>query len=586
MKSLSRIFFLIALIVLIAGATATADARENKGLISGNVSDFFGSPVQDALVRVIQFIDGFENFISVRSDEHGFFRTPALAAGVYSLNISHHDFGAVATTQFVVDDSHSVSLEIALQKFADSLTRENDPRNQGFRQVLRGASDRRLIFHVTPMPGAVENKPDPFIHGGVMSIASGTPQGESYFLRPQASQSGISSNFAFTEPLNSTSRIIMSGQVDSGEGSFWRFRNTYSYRPDRNHDYSISVGYGRMTGNYLLPDSISSSTNFRPMADGLETFAFGTEGETRLFNYLSIRYGVDYSRLYYDSDKSFFSPSLRILFAPAEDWNLEAFITSKPQSENSSVILPNGETLNLAEPTFITISGNNVNMSQVRHSEAVVRKIFAPETSVEFAVYQDYISGPGIPMLVTTVTPSDRRSSIIEANGENSSQKGLRFMAKHRIFEYLTGSVAYIYGESKEIAHDAQLADVASLKKDPELFMQRGYRHSIAGRMDTFIPMTRTNVIAMLRWNSGYPLTALDRFFDDMDTGTKSANLEIRQIIPLPPFMYAAGGRWEVMLELRNALNQGSKKLTAADGEIIFDRNPRHIRFGLNYSFQ
>jgi hypothetical protein len=572
------------LIGLIACTSAMADARDNTGRVAGNVSDLLGSPIQDAIVRVVQLVDGVENFISTRSDEHGFFRTPALSAGVYSLQISHQDYRPVATTQFVVDGSHSVSLEIALRKLADSLTLDEDPRNQGFRQVLRGISDRRLIFRSAPASGVAENAPDPFTAGGVMSIASGSSQNESYFLRPQASQSGVSSNFAFTEPLNSTSRIILSAQVDSGADSFWRLRNTYSYRPDRDHDYSISVGYGRMSGNQIVSDSISTSTNFLSMADGLETFAFGTEGETRLFDILSIRYGVDYSKLYYGTDKSFFSPSLRILLTPVRGWSFEAFITSKPQNDDSSITLPNGEILNLTEPTRITIAGNKVSMSQVRHSETVVRRDLTPETSVEFALYQDYISGPGIPLLVTTVTPSAQRSCVIEANDDNSSQKGLRFMAKHRIFEYLTGSIAYIYGESREIAQDAHQATISSLEENPENFMQRGYSHSLAGRVDTFIPITKTSIIAMLRWNSGYPLTTLDSFFGDMDISTKSANLEIRQSLPMPAFLDAAG-RWEVMLELRNALNQGSMKLTAADGEIIFDRNPRSVRFGLNYSF-
>ena len=583
MKSFLRMLFLIG---LITGSAITAGARDNNGRVAGNIADFLGSPVQDALIRVVQLVDGLESFVSMRSDEHGFFRTPVLPVGIYSLYVSHQDYQPVATTQFVVDGSHSVSLEIALQKFADSFLRDEDPRNQGFRQVLRGVSDRRLIFRSAPMtPGVAENAPNPFTQGGVMSIASGLSQSESYFLRPQASQSGVSSNFAFTEPLNSTSRIVLSGQVDSGAASFWRLRNTYSYRPDKDHDYSISIGYGRMSGNHAVSDSISTSANFLSMTDGLETFAFGTEGETRLFDILAIRYGVDYSRLYYDSDKNFFSPSLRILLTPMEGWNFEALVTSKPQNDNSSITLPNGETLNLAEPALISIAGNKVSMSQMRHSEVVVRKIFAPETSVEFAVYQDYINGPGIPMLLTAVTPDARRSYVFEANGERSSQNGLRFMAKHRIFECLAGSVAYIYGESKEIIQDARQAEIASLEENPEFFMRWGYRHSIIGRMDAFIPMTRTNVIAMVNWNSGYPLTALDRFFDDMDIGTKSANLEIRQILPVPALLDSSG-RWEVMMELRNALNQGSKKLEAADGEIIFDRNPRSIRFGLNYSFR
>ena len=584
-NKLSRMVLLIG---LIAGTAGVAQARDNNGRVAGNVSDFLGGPVQDALVRVVQFVDGAENFISMmRSDEHGFFMTPVLPGGVYSLRVSHYDYLPAATTRFVVDASRSVSLEIALQKFAEGFTRDDDSRNQGFQQVLRGVSDRRLIFRVaSSMPGAAGNVPNPFTKGGVMSIASGSSQSENYFLRPYASQSGISSNFAFTEPLNPTSRIVMSGQVDSGASSFWRLRNTYSYRPDKNRDYSVSVGFGRVSGNHAVSESIPYSTNFFSMPDGLETVSLGTEGETRLFDVLAIRYGVDYSRLHYDADRSFISPSLRILLTPGDGWSLEAFITSRPQNEAGSITLPNGETLNLAEPTLITIADNKVSMSQARHSEAVVRKNITPETSVEFALYQDYINGSGIPLFITTVTPEERRSSVIEMKDERLNQSGLRFMAKHRIFECLTGSIAYIYGESKEITQDARQATIVSLEKNPENYMRQGYRHSVAGRVDTFIPTTKTSVITMLRWNSGHPLTTLDRFFDDMDIGTKSANIEVRQIMPLPAFLYVPGGRWEVMLELRNALNQGSRKLTAADGEIIFDRNPRLIRFGLNYSFQ
>ena len=583
---LLRMFLLIGLFL---GTAAATRAQDNNGRVAGNVSDFWGSPVKDALIRVVQFIDGVESFISMRSDEHGFFMSPILSGGVYSLQISHYDYLPVATTRFAVDDSRSVSLEIALQRFADNFTRDDDPRNQGFLQVLRGASDRRLIFRVASIhdaPGAGENAPNPFTKGGVMSIASGPSYSESYFLRPYSSQSGISSNFAFAEPLNSTSRIIMSGQVDSGAGSFWRLRNTYSYRPDKNHDYNISVGYGRVSGNHPVPEYIPYSNNFFSMPDGLETLSLGTEGETRFFNILSIQYGVDYSRLHYDSDKRFFSPSLRILVTPLDGWSFETFITSKPQNEAGFITLPNGEMLNLAEPTLITIADNKVSMSQARHFETAVRRNFTPYTSVEFAVFQDYINGSGAPLFITTVTPGEKRSCVIEMQEEHLNQMGLRFMAKHRIFENLTGSIAYIYGESREITQEALQTTIASLEKNPENYMKQGYRHSITGRVDTFIPATKTSLITMLRWNSGYPLTTLDRFFDDMDIGTKSANVEVRQILPLPQFLYVSGGRWEVMLELRNALNQGSRKLTAVDGEIIFDRNPRSFRFGLNYSFQ
>jgi hypothetical protein len=91
-------------------------------------------------------------------------------------------------------------------------------------------------------------------------------------------------------------------------------------------------------------------------------------------------------------------------------------------------------------------------------------------------------------------------------------------------------------------------------------------------------------VLATIRWNSGNPLTPLDWFSDRMDIGTKSANLQIRQTIPLPEF-FGSGGKWEVLVELRNMLNQGREILSASDGEISLNRYPRSVRGGINLVF-
>ncbi|MDR0843577.1 MAG: carboxypeptidase-like regulatory domain-containing protein, partial [Acidobacteriota bacterium] len=443
-------------------AAAVVAKDDADGRIAGSVADILGEPLRGALIQVVQTVEDGESFTTLRSDARGFFKTAILAPGVYRLQVAHQGYRSVSTTRFVVDGSRSVSLEIALQKFIGAISGDEDPRNQGLRQVLRGGSDRRLIFRSVPgsdtVPAAstaTAASANDFTRGGAMRIASGSAQSEGYLLRPQASQNGVSSNFAFTEPLSSHSRVILSGQVDTGAGSFWRLRNTYNYRPDKDRDYSISVGYGRMAGNQLVSDSISSGSSGRllPSVDGLETFAFSTEGATRLFDLLSVRYGVDYTRLHYGEDKSYFYPSVQILLTPSEGWGFETSLTSRRLSDASSIMLPGGEVLNLAEPTLIAMVGDHVSMSQVRHAETVVRRELNPNTSLEFAVYRDRIDGAGIPLLVTATTSLGQHSGVIEINdGRHFGQKGLRLTAKHSIFEHLTGSVVYIYGESREIS--------------------------------------------------------------------------------------------------------------------------------------
>ena len=78
--------------------------------------------------------------------------------------------------------------------------------------------------------------------------------------------------------------MILSGQVDFGNGAFWRVRDTFNYRPDNGHDYKVSVGYGRMNQGYLGADSISSeilSQDSDLRESGVQTLAFGLEGNTK-----------------------------------------------------------------------------------------------------------------------------------------------------------------------------------------------------------------------------------------------------------------------------------------------------------------
>jgi len=44
-------------------------------------------------------------------------------------------------------------------------------------------------------------------------------------------------------------------------------------------------------------------------------------------------------------------------------------------------------------------------------------------------------------------------------------------------------------------------------------------------------------------------------------------------------------GRWEILVDLRNILNQGMESLPTPGGEIVLNRNPRSLRFGFSLSF-
>jgi hypothetical protein len=187
--------------------------------------------------------------------------------------------------------------------------------------------------------------------------------------------------------------------------------------------------------------------------------------------------------------------------------------------------------------------------------------------------------------MVTTITPIERTSNVVQMNEDHFKQKGARLTVKRKILENLNGSIDYVYGAATSISGIGSFLPSDCLTADLANYMKQRYQHSITGRLDATLPIIKTNLLATMRWYSGNPLTPVDWFSDRMDIGTKSANIEIRQSIPFPDIM-GTTGRWEVWLNLRNILNQGTDTLTASDGEVILNRNPRSLRFGLSFNFR
>ncbi len=590
MKPTPRILILIC-IGFLAFPTANALAKGGSH-IAGHITSVSGHPIRDVIIRIIQEIKGDKAITVARSDSRGFFRSAGLMPGTYFLQVSHRGYESVKTAKFIIDPGRSVSLDIALHEFLGYVSKDEDPRNWDLKTVMRSTSDRRLIFRNAPGNKAAlagENRETPFHRSGAMSIASGTaPRGESFIAQPQASQNGVSSTFAYTEPISKHSRMIFTGQLDFGSGSFWRVRDTFNYRPDEDHDYRISVGYGRMNTYYPGSSSISSqmvSEESGVPEIGVQTLALGLEGRTQFLDLLAIKYGFDYSHLSYGMSKSLFYPSVQILLTPFDGWSFQTSFTSRRMRDINSVVLPDGEVLNLSEPTLITMVGNRVSMSQIRHSEVAAQRTFTPDTAIEVAVFQDRTQGPGLPLMITTVTPSGQKSHVIEMNEDFFDQRGMRVTVRQRILDCLNGSLAYVYGDTIDISDIEETLSSQKLDETLTGYMLQSTQHSITGRLNAILPITKTNILAAVRWYPGNSLTAVDWFSDRMDIGTKSANFEIRQVIPLPEF-FGTAGQWEVMVNMRNVLNQGREHLPAEDGEIVLNRNPRSLRFGVNLSFR
>lgn len=564
---------------------ASPAAAADRGRISGEIRSASGHPLQNALVTIVKVAlkEDVPAVTGIRSNPGGLFSASDLDPGLYYVQVRREGFRSHATERFEVRPDRTTSLDITLESLIQYLSDKDDPRNWDLKTMLRSSSDDRMIFRHLPVrtPGGGVPDKAPFLRGGSMSLSSNTPIGnEPHASRPHPSLNGVITNFALSEPLGRKSRMIFSGQFDAGKSAYWRVRNTINYRPDDSHDYDISFGYGRMNVDYNGKGPAEEGSR----ESGIQLIAFGLKGTTKLYDLFSIHYGFDYSHLHYGTDRGFIHPSMQIVLTPTDGWRFTTSFTSRRASDANSLMLAPGEAFDLSEPTLITVVGDDISMSQVRHSEMAVERTLARDTTVEAAVYKDNTLGPGIPLMVTVITPESQTSTVIHLRENQTPKQGMRLTFNRRLQPNLRGSFAYVYGEAAHVSDVDASETIDGLSRNIQAYAGQRYYHSLTGQLDAFLPETNTNLLATVRWNPGNPVSAIDWFSDPLDIGSKSLNLAIRQAIPIETKFLSAGG-WEILLDFRNILNQGEEVLAASDGVMVLNRNPRSLRFGLSLKF-
>jgi hypothetical protein len=582
---------LTLIILACAVAVPSAAAAEGNGSLAGTVMTTDGRGLVGAVIALFRQDDSGAIVSLTRSDQRGIYGLDGIAPGSYSLRVSRYGYQVLNSPRVTIGPGKTTTVNFVLQQLLDFISASHDPRNWDLKTVMRSTSDRRLIFRDLPGIAAGEERAAVFHRSGTLSIVSGELLSESNYARyPNRGDTGLTSNFAFVEPVSQRGRMIFSGQLTSGSDSLWRVRNTFDYRPDPNRDWKFSVGYGR-----LNPGSLTMGTLARPALfferdpssrdSGVETLAVGFQARNQFSDSLALEYGVDLCRINYGPTKSVLSPYLQLAVAPYHGWLLRTMMTSRRIDANSIVDLPDGETLNLLEPAYISEINNQIRISQVRHSELSVARKLAEDTTLEVTVYRDRADGPGTPFLMTTSTKGEKKSTAaVQLREDQDAQQGLRVGFTRVLMDSVRGSVTYDYGTAAGLSSLNQLMPSDVMATRLLDFIQRSYYHSISSQLEAKIPQTRTHVQATLRWYPGDPLSPIDQFADRMDAVAKGMSFSLRQVIPVPEFM-GCPGRWEARIDVRNPFDQGMNRIPTSDGELILARSPRTVRFGLNLNF-
>lgn len=584
MRVSRRLLLSLALLALAAPPALAARA----GKISGKVKAPDGAGVLGAVVTIFKESAQGGTISFTRSDREGNYAIASLAPGAYFIQVSREGYAPVTHAGVKIGPGKTTTLDVILQGLLDFVVDDSDPRNWDFKKVLRSTSDRRLIFRYGDLASAGgvtgEGGAPQYSRSASINVTSSGLSSENYLVYPSDGSNGITSNFGFAEPVGEHGRMIFAGQLSSGYDSLWRVRNIYQYRPEAGREMKLSVGYGRLSLNSPGVGTVGRPAQFFSQDpsvrdSGVQTLGLSVESRSKIIDPVTLEYGVDYSRLSYASTKSVFSPFFQLVITPADTWTLKTSMISRRASDYNSLALPDGDVINLMDPTYITQIDGDVRLSEFKHREISVGKRLPDETLVEVAVYEDRMEGPGSPFMIHERNARGSATRVAQLREDQSAHRGARLSVNRTFLEFLNGSIAYVYG-SGIAAPTAQVAGEI-LARDLVSYLHRSYYHGVSGQLDARFPKTGTQLSTVVRWYPGLTLSPLDLFYDRRDTLTKGLNVFVRQAIPLPEFM-GTPGRWEALVDVRNLFDQGKGFLRTSDGDLTLTRNPRSFRFGLN----
>lgn len=577
----------LALVLALLLSPVVVEAKTG-GRIRGKVLTRDGQALMGAVVTIFKEDRDGGTILYTRSDHRGEYSFRDVTPGHYSFQVNHEGFKPLVKPSMAVSMGKTMTLNVVLLELLDAIS-SDDPRNWGVATVMRSTSDRRLIFRNLDDSGAPEAEPR-FERGGAVNLTSSAQlSGGDYSVFPNKGFSGVVSNFAYSEPVTQSARMIVAGQLSAGYDTMWRVRNTFQYLPQTGRDLKFTLGYGRQNLAATTMGAMTGPAQFFAVDPsfrdaGVETLGMGFSSSDRFLNTFSIEYGFDFSQVRHGITKRVFSPHFQLLATPARGWAVKSMMASRRISDANSITLPDGEFVNLMEPVYITKVGGQLNVSQFKHSELGVERALGENSSVELALYDDRMSGPGIPLAVTIKTAKQQESRLGQLQEDQTKQRGIRIVVRHRFLDSIGWSLGYVYARAYGLDGPEASAPGSIPAGDLTAWIQSADFHSLMGSINTKISRTNTDMSATLRWYPGNPATPIDLFSDRMDTEGKGVAFCVRQLIPLPEFLYGAG-HWVALVDVRNLFDQGRYVIPTNDGVLVLTPNPRYVRFGLNLSF-
>ncbi len=578
-----------AVVLILASQNGVASSL---GSFSGRIQDPSGKPLSNILVALLHKSPAPAALpILTRSDEAGEIRLSNLEAGNYELLVKNSQYRSPTRNLVHVLPGETTVLSLVLQQLFGRSSFEEE--NQKVKTVLRNAGEERLILRHLPRTAGQDSVSRPWgasLGEVVVQIFGNGGSKGVYPVVPGGGAGGATTHFALVQSVGTGGKYIVAGQLSSGAAEVWRLRNSVEFPLSDSHTFGVFVGFGRENldqpslAPYDNPATLGNHLDDAPTSGSTRVLSLGVQERLLFGNVLSVLWGVELNQVNANQRQIFLNPNAELSFSPTEQTRFQVVMASKRMTHSGSLLLPDGEMLNLREAVYFSRVGNQLTVSSPRHYRGSITQQVTKNTEIEFAAYENKLFGETTPVLTYSKDRPEHPGFRLE--DEHAVNRGYRIMVRRRLGNTLNTTVSYIHGKAAGVSRDATLGfDEFALQKVIE---RRNY-HTLNAEIEAYIPFSGTHLNALVKFASnGHPITTLDAFADTYETGNEGINLFIRQVVPVPEGWLAFLGmdflsvyEIEALLDIRNLTNENLSQVRTEIGDVSLVRNPRSVRGGI-----
>jgi hypothetical protein len=566
-----RTIRVLSLGLLITLVTMPLAAAPRSGKLAGVVVDPAGTPQMGATVLVAPEQVRGSSTIEVLTNGRGQFTCASLLPGLYTIHVTLAGFLPTIEEHILINDQRTTLLQVELGSIFSSFDHLRRQPNQAVNAdewtwVLRTSSatrpvlrwgDGEVLLDGQRSQSETNRKNRP---RGRLELSAGTRHPGSVSNLADAP----STAFAYDQKVGSMGRLLLAGQF-SREGGSTAGAMASVWMP------AGDAAKGSVTSLVVREAKLG------PGGLTYRGLRLEHDSQVAIGDRISLRYGAEFVMAGLEGTSSALRPRAQLTYQLAPSWRAGLLFSASPWQDAA----PDQNSLQAALDQLdslppIMVRDGRSSLANDWHEELAIEHVFNSKSSLVAAGFRDRSRNTAIYGRGASGNPDylqDFFSSAFVYDGGSFSSWGGRLAYRQKFSDNLDGTLVYAYA-------GALAPDASATRGNLRDIFQNRYRHSLAARISSRLPETRTQFAVSYKWVSGTVVSRQDAYGDAAFRLEPYLNLMVRQ--PLPSFFST---RMVAMADFGNLLAEGYVPIKTSDGRVLLVPSYRSFRGGLSLEF-